>query len=93
MKGICRTIPAIFIPQVKSMVNLIDDISANALKSMVAGEVLDTAAPLGNISVSATYVIKLSGVKMKMAKLSGSNTVGEDLDGDGRSVKYRLTLS
>ena len=33
--------------QVKSMVNLVDDIAANALKSMVAGEELDTAAPLG----------------------------------------------
>lgn len=29
------------------MVELVDDISANALKSMVAGETLDTAAPLG----------------------------------------------
>ena len=29
------------------MVNLVDDIAANALKSMVAGEELDTAAPLG----------------------------------------------
>ena len=35
------------INQVKSMVNLVDDIAANALKSMVAGEELDTAAPLG----------------------------------------------
>ena len=34
--------------QVKSMVNLVDDIAANALKSMVAGEELDTAAPLGD---------------------------------------------
>ena len=33
--------------QVKSMVNLVDDIAANALKSMVAGEELDTAASLG----------------------------------------------
>lgn len=34
--------------KVKSMVNLVDDIAANALKSMVAGEELDTAAPLGH---------------------------------------------
>ena len=31
------------------MVNLVDDIAANALKSMVAGEELDTAAPLGGL--------------------------------------------
>jgi hypothetical protein len=31
------------------MVKLVDDISATALKSMVAGEVLDTAAPLGDL--------------------------------------------
>ena len=36
------------VKQVKSMVNLVDDIAANALKSMVAGEELDTAAPLGH---------------------------------------------
>ena len=35
--------------KVKSMVNLVDDIAANALKSMVAGEELDTAAPLGGL--------------------------------------------
>ena len=29
------------------MVSLVDDIAANALKNMVAGEELDTAAPLG----------------------------------------------
>ena len=42
------------VAQVKSMVGLVDEIAANALKSMVAGEELNTKAPLG--------------VSMKMAK-------------------------
>ena len=42
------------VAQVKSMVDLVDEIAANALKSMVAGEELNTKAPLG--------------VSMKMAK-------------------------
>ena len=42
------------VAQIKSMVDLVDSIAATALKSMVAGEVLDTKAPLG--------------VSMKMAK-------------------------
>jgi hypothetical protein len=67
------------------MVKLVDDISANALRSMVAGEVLDTAAPLGD-SCRPAITTMPAGVKMKMAKLSGSNTVGQDTDGDGRSV-------
>ena len=43
--------------QVKSMVNLVDDIAANALKSMVAGEELDTAAPLGQPSHNHNHKI------------------------------------
>lgn len=35
------------VAQVKSMVDLVDEIAANALKSMVAGEELNTKAPLG----------------------------------------------
>ena len=42
------------VAQIKSMVDLVDSIAATALNSMVAGEVLDTKAPLG--------------VSMKMAK-------------------------
>ena len=35
------------VAQVKLMVDLVDDIAANALKTMVVGEVLKTKAPLG----------------------------------------------
>ena len=35
------------VAQVKSMVDLTDDIAKNALKNLVAGETIDTKAPLG----------------------------------------------
>ena len=35
------------VAQVKSMVDLVDDIAKNALKTQVAGETIDTKAPLG----------------------------------------------
>jgi len=57
------------VAQVKSMVNLVDDIATTALQSMVVGETLNTKAPLG--------------VSMKLAKVSGQITVGQDTDGDG----------
>ena len=57
------------VAQVKKMVNLVDNIASTALKSMVVGETLDTKAPLG--------------VSMKLSKVSGSHTVGQDLNGDG----------
>ena len=57
------------VAQVKKMVDLVDNIAGTALKSMVIGETLDTKAPLG--------------VSMKLSKVSGSHTVGKDLNGDG----------
>ena len=35
------------VAQVKLMVDLVDDIASNALKTMVSGEVLNTKSPLG----------------------------------------------
>ena len=35
------------VAQVKTMVDLVDDIAANALKTMVSGEFLETKSPLG----------------------------------------------
>lgn len=35
------------VAQVKSMVNLVDEIAVTTLKSLVVGETIDTAAPLG----------------------------------------------
>ena len=57
------------VAQVKSMVDLVDDIAGTALQSMVVGETLDTKAPLG--------------VSMKLSKVSGQITVGQDTDADG----------
>ena len=57
------------VSQVKTMVGLVDDIAATALKSMVAGEILKTSSPLG--------------VSMTMAKISGAFTIGKDINGDG----------
>ena len=57
------------VKQVKSMVNLVEDLAQTTLTRMVAGEELNTKSPLG--------------VSMKFAKLSGANTIGKDVDGDG----------
>ena len=62
------------VAQVKSMVSLVDEMAANALKSMVAGEELNTKSPLG--------------VSMKMAKLSGSHTIGKKT-----SLNYSTVLN
>ena len=35
------------VAQVKLMVDLVDDIASNALKTMVSGEILETKSPLG----------------------------------------------
>ena len=35
------------VAQVKSMVDLVDELAANALRTMVAGEELNTRSPLG----------------------------------------------
>ena len=44
------------VEQVKVMVNLVDKICVTAIKNQVAGEVLQTKAPLGVSIIMAKYV-------------------------------------
>ncbi len=57
------------VEQVKKMTSLVDEIAETTIKNSVLGEEIRTKSPLG--------------VQMLMTKLSGSQTVGRDTDGDG----------
>ena len=57
------------VEQVKKMTSLVDEIAETTIKNSVLGEELRTRSPLG--------------VQMTMTKLSGSQTVGKDINGDG----------
>ena len=56
------------VEQVKKMVSLIDDVAETTIKNSVLGEEMRTKSPLG--------------MQMIMTKVSGRQTVGNDLDGE-----------